>query len=189
VTSRRPVVTLRGKNTGLLSVCCGSAEAGKRSGGIFGQSLDGRDFSDAWLDAYLAGTGPYADADRRYKLEKEGVALFSGVDGDYFTVLGLPLLDLLFLLCSERTILTHDGYSFRCHNSAGWRHPVRNRRIPSGQYLARVIWLKTYGLAAFTFRWMSSRGIGRGMQSATKADIFLNTRGGCVSRASTLQCP
>ena len=30
-----------------------------------------------------------------YKLESEGVRLFSGIEGDYFTILGLPLLPLL----------------------------------------------------------------------------------------------
>lgn len=33
-----------------------------------------------------------------YKLEEEGVRLFSGIDGDYFNVLGMPLIELLNFL-------------------------------------------------------------------------------------------
>lgn len=40
-----------------------------------------------------------------YKLEEEGIRLFSRVDGDYFTILGLPLLELLGYLTKKGVLL------------------------------------------------------------------------------------
>ena len=39
-----------------------------------------------------------------YKLEEEGVRLFTQVKGDYFTILGLPLLDILSWLTLRGTL-------------------------------------------------------------------------------------
>jgi len=39
-----------------------------------------------------------------YQLEAEGVRLFQRIDGDYFTVLGMPLLDVLSYLRSRGTL-------------------------------------------------------------------------------------
>jgi septum formation protein len=58
-----------------------------------------RDFSDAFLNDYLDMAGGAALASvGGYQLESVGVHLFERVDGDYFTILGLPLLPLLAFL-------------------------------------------------------------------------------------------
>lgn len=58
-----------------------------------------REFSDAWLDGYLARQGEtILSSVGCYQLEGEGVQLFDRIEGDYFTILGLPLLPLLEFL-------------------------------------------------------------------------------------------
>ncbi len=55
-----------------------------------------RDFSDAFLDAYLAAEGDGVLACvGSYRLEGMGSQLFEAVEGDFFTVLGLPLWPVL----------------------------------------------------------------------------------------------
>ncbi len=58
-----------------------------------------RPFTDDFLDGYLARVGPdVLSSVGCYQLEGEGVQLFDRIDGDYFTILGLPLIGLLDLL-------------------------------------------------------------------------------------------
>lgn len=58
-----------------------------------------RPFTDAFLDNFLTRGGEdLLGSVGCYRLEDEGVQLFSRIDGDYFTILGLPLMGLLDLL-------------------------------------------------------------------------------------------
>lgn len=55
-----------------------------------------RDFSDAFIDSYIEAMGDSVLACvGGYQFEAMSVQLFDHVDGDYFTILGLPVLDLM----------------------------------------------------------------------------------------------
>ena len=55
-----------------------------------------RDFTDEFLDHYLANAGDALTASvGAYAYEGLGAQLFERVEGDYYAILGLPLLPLL----------------------------------------------------------------------------------------------
>jgi septum formation protein len=55
-----------------------------------------RSFSDAFLDAYCAAEGEtMLQTVGAYRIEGRGVQLFSSIEGDHFTIVGLPLIPLL----------------------------------------------------------------------------------------------
>jgi septum formation protein len=64
-----------------------------------------RDFSDVFLDQYLAAEGDAViSAVGAYRLEGRGIQLFDAVEGEHTAVLGLPLLPLLAFLRSIHCI-------------------------------------------------------------------------------------
>ena len=103
--ARARLVELRGR-THQLHSAVSVAEHGRA---IWAETVSAtlamREFSDAFLDDYLAAEGPAAlGSVGCYRLEGMGVQLFERIDGDYFTILGLPLMGLLELLRARGVI-------------------------------------------------------------------------------------
>jgi septum formation protein len=64
-----------------------------------------RDVSDSYLREYIARNwDQIRHAVGAYQIESEGARLFSGIEGDHFTILGLPLLPLLNFLSDRKDI-------------------------------------------------------------------------------------
>ena len=75
--------------------------------GVDSVTLRMRDFSDTFLDAYLAAEGDeLLHCVGSYRLEGMGSQLFEAVEGDYFTVLGMPLWPVLQALRRADVIAT-----------------------------------------------------------------------------------
>ena len=90
---------LRGRTHKLHSAVVVAKEGAPIWREIVTASLTMRDFSDAFLEDYLAHEGEHALASVGcYRLEGPGAQLFSKIEGDYFAILGLPLMGLLDLL-------------------------------------------------------------------------------------------
>lgn len=105
--ARDHLMELRGKTHSLISaVCC--ALGGEI---IWSQEdeahLTMRDFSNEFLGTYLAEVGDdVMSSVGGYKIEGPGLQLFEEIKGDYFTILGLPLLPLLAFLRTREILLT-----------------------------------------------------------------------------------
>jgi septum formation protein len=70
-------------------------------------SLVVRSFSETFLDRYLEAAGEDVCLSvGAYQLEGLGAQLFERIDGDYFTILGLPLIALLQELREREVIET-----------------------------------------------------------------------------------
>ena len=91
---------LRGRTHRLISAVCAATE---KDGVIWRERAEARltmrAFSDGFLTRYLQRVGDEVTTSvGAYRLEGLGAQLFSRIEGDYFTILGLPLLALLSYL-------------------------------------------------------------------------------------------
>lgn len=104
-TASRTLMDLRGRTHMLVS-----AVALARNSAIVWQASDTakltmRQFSDSFLASYLERCGKNVLASVGcYELEGFGVQLFERIEGDYFTILGMPLLPLLARLREDNAV-------------------------------------------------------------------------------------
>ncbi|MFN6956154.1 MAG: Maf family protein [Acetobacteraceae bacterium] len=99
VAARAQLLALRGRRHELVTAVVCHRQGGRIWQHVAVPRLVMRDFSDAFLDAYLAAEGERVTASvGAYRLEGPGVQLFASVQGEHTAILGLPLLPLLGFL-------------------------------------------------------------------------------------------
>ena len=103
--ARAQLLELRGKTHDLISSVCVLRDGARLWHHTGRARLTVRPFSEGFLDDYLDRVGSAVlQSVGAYQLEGMGAQLFSRVEGDYFTILGLPLLPLLDFLRNHAVV-------------------------------------------------------------------------------------
>lgn len=97
--ARGQLLALRGRSHRLLSAAVVLRDGERLWHHVAQARLTVRPFTEAFLDGYLDAAGDRVCASvGAYQVEGLGAQLFSRIDGDHFTIMGLPLLPLLGFL-------------------------------------------------------------------------------------------
>ena len=103
--ARAHLQALSGKSHRLVTAAVAVRDSERLWHTIMAAKLTMRRLSDGFIDDYLQRIGPAAlSSVGAYQLEGLGAQLFERVEGDFFTVLGLPLLPLLSFLRGQGVI-------------------------------------------------------------------------------------
>jgi septum formation protein len=104
--ARQQLLALRGRPHQLLSAAVVALDGAPVWRHLGTARLSVRPFTDTFLDSYLAQIGDLAlNSVGCYHLEGLGAQLFARIEGDYFTILGLPLLELLGFLRARGVLI------------------------------------------------------------------------------------
>lgn len=99
LAARNQMEKLRGRTHELISAVCVVRDGDVLWHHIERARITMRPFSDAFTDQYIDKMGENISATvGGYELEGLGAQMFSRIEGDYFTILGMPLLPLLDFL-------------------------------------------------------------------------------------------
>jgi septum formation protein len=97
--ARRHLLALSGKTHRLNSAAVLARDGDTLWRGVSVARLTMRTLDPAFIGLYLARVGPKAlRSVGAYQIEGEGIQLFERIEGDYFTIVGLPLLPVLAAL-------------------------------------------------------------------------------------------
>jgi septum formation protein len=100
--ARAQLARLRGKTHRLISAVSLAQAGAALWTHVNEANLTMRAFSDTFLDGYVAEAGErLAGIVGAYEIEGRGIQLFERVEGDHFTIIGLPLVPLLAELRSR----------------------------------------------------------------------------------------
>jgi septum formation protein len=94
--ARRMLRTLQGRRHDVYTAVC-VTRAGREAAGVEDTGVWFRALDDQAIDAYIA-TGEPMDKAGAYGIQGYGATIVERVDGDFFTVVGLPLVRLTRLL-------------------------------------------------------------------------------------------
>ena len=103
--ARTQLQALRGRTHELVTAACAVQDGSRIWHGLSSPRLIMRHFTDGFLDDYIPAEGAdILGSVGAYRLEGRGAQLFEHTEGDYFAILGLPLLELLGFLRTKGMI-------------------------------------------------------------------------------------
>ena len=104
--ARTQLQALRGRTHELVTAVCAVQGGSQLWHAVSSPRLTMRHFTDAFLDDYIRAEGAgILGSVGAYRFESRGVQLFERIEGDYFAILGLPLLELLGFLRTKGMIV------------------------------------------------------------------------------------